>query len=126
MLPDARKVTLLAFGSRDASEEGGTSPLSLEVSAGRASVRRVARGACVSSRRGRTFVQQKQLSAGKAQPLRSSQKRTTVVPGSLEDRGKGPGVEVKEFGAAASQAYSFVGAVPGIIAGALRVSACSQ
>mgnify|MGYP003316210884 CR=1 FL=1 len=26
MLPDARKVTLLAFGSRDASEEGGLQP----------------------------------------------------------------------------------------------------
>ena len=99
MMPGARKVTLLAFGSRDATERGGTSRPSLEVSAGRALLRRVARGACVSSRRGaEPLSSRKQLSAVKAQPLRSSHKRTTVVPGSLEDRGKGPGVEVKEIG----------------------------
>ena len=45
-----------------------------------------------------------------------------VVPGRIEDIGEDE--ELRRI--SASQAYSFVGAVPGIIAGALRVSACSQ
>ena len=81
-LPDARKVTLLAFGSRDATEEGGTSRPSLEVSAGRALVRRVVRGARVSSRRGaEPLSSRNRLSAVKAQPLRSSLKEPLLRRG---------------------------------------------